>query len=70
MLDTKLEDFPFDENLFSYRNRGTFPDMAVRLNKNKDIFTGGELIYLKDSKSYTVLSFNSTIPTGKRMFQK
>ena len=44
--------------------------MAVRLNKNKDIFTGGELIYLKDSKSYTVLSFNSTIPTGKKDVSK
>jgi len=30
------------------------------------MFTGGELIELKDSKHYTVSSFNSTIPSGKK----
>lgn len=34
------------------------------------MFTGGELIELKDSKSYTVSSFNSTIPTGKKNIHK
>lgn len=58
----KLDEFPFNENLLSCRNDGVFPDMAIRLNKDRKIFTGGELIELKDSDSYTVSSFNSTIP--------
>lgn len=40
--------------------------MAIRLNPNSEVFTGGELIELKDSGSYTVASFNSTIPTGRK----
>lgn len=40
--------------------------MAIRLNPNSEVFTGGELIELKDSGSYTVASFNSTIPTGSK----
>lgn len=66
----KLEDFPYDSKLFSCRNKGTFPDMAIRINTKDKIFTGGELIELKDSNSYTVSSFNSTIPTGKKEITK
>ena len=47
-----------------------FPDLAIRLNKHQPLFTGGELIELKDSKSYVVSSFNSTIPTGKKNIRK
>lgn len=66
----KLEDFPYDSGLFSCRNIGTFPDMAIRINTKDKIFTGGELIELKDSNSYTVSSFNSTIPTGRKEITK
>lgn len=68
--ENKLEDFPFNENLLSCRNKGIFPDMAIRLNTNMEVFTGGELIELKDSNSYTVSSFNSTIPSGKKEITK
>ncbi|MBI4837818.1 MAG: hypothetical protein HY806_01445 [Nitrospirae bacterium] len=44
--------------------------MAIRINKSSVLFTGGELIELKDSDSYTVSSFNSTIPTGKKEISK
>jgi hypothetical protein len=70
LKENKLEDFPFNENLLSCRNKGTFPDMAIRLNTNREVFTGGELIELKDSNSYTVSSFNSTIPSGKKEMAK
>ncbi len=70
LTEYKLEDFPFNENLLSCRNKGTFPDMAIRLNTNREVFTGGELIELKDSNSYTVSSFNSTIPSGKKEITK
>ena len=66
----KLVKFPFDNNLLSCRNVGQFPDMAVRVNKTKGTFTGGELIELKDSDSYVVSSFNSTIPTRKKDISK
>ncbi|HJZ19076.1 MAG TPA: hypothetical protein VJ208_03150 [Candidatus Nanoarchaeia archaeon] len=53
----------------SCRNEGIFPDMAIRLNKDKSIFIGGELIELKDSDSYTVSSFNSTIPSRSKKIE-
>jgi len=34
------------------------------------LFTGGELIELKDSISYSVSSFNSTIPTRRKDISK
>ncbi len=66
----KLENFPFDESLLSCKNIGIFPDMAIKLNTKNDLFTGGELIELKDSVSYSVSSFNSTIPTRKKDISK
>ncbi len=51
LTEYKLEDFPFNENLLSCRNKGTFPDMAIRLNTNREVFTGGELIESKDSNN-------------------
>lgn len=62
----KLEDFPFDESLLSCKSIGKFPDMAIRLNPESNVLTGGEFIELKDSQSYGVPSFNSTIPTGRK----
>jgi len=67
---SKLEDFPYDNNLLSCRNKGQFPDMAIRISPKNDLFTGGELIELKDSDTYTVSSFNSTIPTRKKEISK
>ena len=46
----KLESFPFDDNMLACKNIGQFPDLAIRLNVNNPLFTGGELIELKDSK--------------------
>jgi len=66
----KLDDFAFDENLLSCKRGGQFPDLAIRICKTEELFTGGELVELKDSKSYTVSSFNSTIPTGKKEIAK
>ena len=62
----RLEAFPFNEEMLSCVNEGLFPDLAIKLNHNRAIFSGGEFIELKDSKSYSVASFNSTIPTGEK----
>ncbi len=64
----KLEDFPFDRELVSYTGKGKFPDFAIRINPVGDP-PGGELIEVKDSKSYAVPSFNSTIPTGSKSIE-
>jgi len=66
----KLDQFPFDNKLLSCRNDGVFPDLAIRINKDRKIFTGGELIELKDSNSYTVSSFNSTIPSRSKKIEE
>jgi len=62
----KLDEFRFDTELLSCKNDKVFPDLAIRINMDNPQFTGGELIELKDSKSYSVSSFNSTIPTGAK----
>lgn len=68
--EKKLESFPFDEQMLSCINKGIFPDLAIKLNNDNKQFTGGELIELKESKTYSVASFNSTIPTGEKDIKK
>ncbi len=70
LLGNDLEDFPFDKRMLSCINKGKFPDLAIRLNNEDVQFTGGELIELKDSKQYSVASFNSTIPIGEKDIKK
>ncbi len=65
-----LDQFKFDQTMLSCENRGVFPDLAIKLNTDRSKFTGGELIEMKDSKTYSVSSFNSTIPTGKKNIHK
>ena len=67
---SKLDEFKFDDEMLSCKNRGVFPDLAIKLNPDHSLCTGGELIELKDSKSYVISSFNSTIPTGKKNIRK
>jgi hypothetical protein len=67
---TNIEEFPFDANMLSCQNAGQFPDLAIKINTTDKLFQGGELIELKDSKSYTVSSFNSTIPSGQKDIDK
>jgi len=66
---SRLDQFPFDEKLLSCKNAGIFPDLAIRLNKDKSIFTGGELIEIKDHNSYAISSFNSTIPSRSKKIE-
>lgn len=66
LSDRPLDKFPFCEDFLSYSGKGLFPDFAIKRNKNSRTFTGGELIELKDSKTYSISSFNSTIPTGEK----
>ena len=70
LTETSLSAFPFESEMLSCQNKGVFPDLAIRVNTSNPLFTGGELIELKDSKSYTVSSFNSTIPSGTKEISK
>ncbi|MFP4174997.1 MAG: hypothetical protein ACLFSW_04380, partial [Halobacteriales archaeon] len=56
-FDGNIEDYGFDEKLVAYRSKRSFPDMILR---------NGAMIEVKDSKSSTVTSFNSTYPSGKK----
>jgi len=62
----KLANFPFDQSLLSCNNVGRFPDLIIKLNAENELFTGGEFVELKDNNSYSISSFNSTIPTGQK----
>ncbi|HLM00785.1 MAG TPA: hypothetical protein VK400_06995 [Pyrinomonadaceae bacterium] len=62
----KLENFPFDTNLLSFRRKGKFPDLGIKICKDDKLFEGGELVEVKDSKTFTIASFNSTFPTGEK----
>lgn len=75
----KLAKFPFPEELLSLHRKGEraseqteekesgkFPDLAIKVTPHNELFTGGELVELKDSNSYVIASFNSTIPTGTK----
>ena len=67
----RLATFPFNEEMLACANKGLFPDLAIKLNRNDLTFSGGELIELKDSRTgYSVASFNSTIPTGEKDVRK
>lgn len=65
----KLDQFPFDKSMLSCERSGRFPDLAVRVNGEylqHPWLHGGELIEMKDAKSYLVPSFNSSIPSGAK----
>ncbi len=69
-LTESFKFFPFNISLFSFVNTTTFPNMIIKLNRNNSVFTGGELIEIKDSRSYTIPSFDSIIPAGKKKIEK
>jgi len=56
-FDGNIEDYRFDDELVAYRSKRSFPDIILR---------NGAMIEVKDSKSSTVTSFNSTYPSGAK----
>lgn len=61
--------FTFPHQMIACQSKGVFPDIVLRLNSDRTLFTGGELIELKESKSCNIASFNSTVPTGEKSVQ-
>ena len=65
-----INTFPFDEHMLSWTTKSRFSNLAIKFNNGDTLFDGGELIEFKDSKSYSVASFNSMIPTGEKDVRK
>ncbi len=59
----KLSDFGFPDDMGFTGSSGGFPDLVLKTNDPKAEFPGGEMIELKDSTSYSISSFNSTLPS-------
>jgi D-alanyl-D-alanine carboxypeptidase len=66
----KREDILFDDAVLARKNIGQFYSLAIRLNRANNFFSGNELHELQYSKAYSVPSFNSTIPDGKKNTEK
>ncbi|MCK6580055.1 MAG: hypothetical protein L6Q98_18345 [Anaerolineae bacterium] len=68
LASAPLEEIPVlnEQNFFSCINPAQYPDRVIRVNADRSRYSGGELIELKDARSYSVSSFNSTIPTGRK----
>lgn len=58
-----LTDYPFPSEPFSFHGKYDFPTLALRINPSGDP-RGGELLGLKDSRSYCISTFQSHIPVG------
>ena len=63
-----LESFDYDKRLIASFSKGSFPDVILKTNENDPHFSGGEFIEFKNTKKYSISSFNSTIPTGTKPF--
>ncbi len=59
-----LTRYPFPSEPMSYQGKGNFPSLALRINPSGDP-PGGELIGLKNSRSYSIPPFHSHIPSGE-----
>ena len=63
--DNKLEDFAFPRDMIAAESRSGFPDFVLKTNPEGRL-KGGEFIELKDTKSYQIASFNSTLPSAAK----
>ena len=63
--DNKLEDFAFPRDMIVAESRSRFPDLVLKTNQYGPL-AGGEFIELKDTKSYRISSFNSTLPSATK----
>lgn len=68
----QVKGFNFDQHgtwpdalISSSGSQGKFPDIILRVNDEKGCpFRGGEMIEIKESQSYGMPSFNSTMPSA------
>ena len=61
----KLSDFDFPSEIIAGGSTSGFPDFVLKTNTSGR-FTGGEFIELKETNSYSIASFNSTLPTAAK----
>jgi hypothetical protein len=61
-----LSSFPFDYSSFSYAKNGRgFPNFSIKVNDEKSVFTGGEMVKIKNRNKYLIAPFKSSIPAGR-----
>ena len=65
--DNDLEKFKFPNDMIAAKSSSGFPDIVLKTNRNNSSFSGGELIEVKSAKDFRVSSFNSTLPTEKKL---
>ena len=58
------------EKRLLYSESQQFPDFLFKVKKHGEKYVGGSLMELKDSKSGSVASFNSTIPTKYKSLEE
>lgn len=61
----ELANFAFPSEIIAGGSKSGFPDMVLRTNRSGR-FSGGEFIELKETNSYSIASFNSTLPTATK----
>lgn len=61
-----LRDVVFPSDLVVAESRGGFPDIVLKASKGAQGATGGEMVELKDAKSMSIPSFNSSIPSATK----
>ncbi len=72
LIGIDAEQFMLRDDLIAARGgKGKFPDLILRTNQNNPMFQGGEFVEMKDAKtSYSMPSFNSTIPSAYKDVQE
>ena len=63
--ENNLEDFAYPEEMIAAKSKSGFPDFILKISGDSQ-YSGGEFIELKDTKSHSIASFNSTIPSAKK----
>ena len=63
--ENNLEDFAYPKEMIAARSKSGFPDFVLKISGDSR-YSGGEFVELKDTKSHSIASFNSTIPSAKK----
>lgn len=66
MTSETLRDVVLPSDIVAAESRGGFPDIVLKINQNDGGPVGGELVELKDAKSMSIPSFNSSIPSASK----
>lgn len=66
MTSETLRDVVLPSDIVAAESRGGFPDIVLKIGEEGGCPVGGELVELKDAKSMSIPSFNSSIPSASK----